>query len=127
MSDERTGTQQQSVARGADHVVAVLLIGGQALASMAIGFVSLLFMMISDGCHDEPDDPFICSDAGGTVFFGGILLEWVLLVVGLVVSIRLVARASSRGETCWTKPFVGAAVGLAGVLVLVVNVAVASS
>ncbi|MFC5676587.1 hypothetical protein [Aeromicrobium endophyticum] len=127
MSGDRARTQRQSAARGADHVVAVLLIGGQALASMAIGSVSLLFMMISDGCHDEPDDPFICSDAGGTVFLGGILLEWALLVVGLVVSIRLVARASSRGETCWTKPFVGAAIGLLGILVLAVNVAVASA
>ena len=127
MTGDQAPTTQRPAAQGADRVAAVLLIGGQALASMGIGSVSRLFMMISDGCHDEPDDPFICSDAGGTVFFGGILLEWALLVAGLVVSIRLVARASARGETCWTKPFVGAAVGLLGILALVLNVAIASS
>ena len=84
-------------------------------------------MMISDGCHDEPDDPFICSDAGGGVFFAGIALEWLLLIAGVVLSIVLVARAASAGQRTWTKPFIGTAVGLLGVVVMIITVVISAS
>jgi hypothetical protein len=124
VKDAELSPTRQQVARGADWIVTSLLIGGQALGSLVIGFLSLLLAMISDGCHDQPDDPFICSEAGGRVFFGGIVAEWLLLVAGVVVSIRLAVRASSRGATSWPKPFIGAGVGLVGVLVMVVTVVV---
>ncbi|MET0467851.1 MAG: hypothetical protein ABW075_07145 [Aeromicrobium sp.] len=125
-----TGTdlpaRNEKVANGADRTVTILLICGQAFASFTIGGLSLLFAMISDGCFDEPDDPFICSDNGGLVFMGGILLEWLLLAAGVIVSIVLSVRAMNRGDRSWPKPFIGTAVGLLGIVVLIINITVAA-
>ena len=118
-SGETTTTRQ-----AADRIVTTLLICGQAFASFSIASLSLLLMMITDACHDQPDDPFVCSDAGGRVFYGGLLAEWVLLVTGIVVSIMLSKRAIARDRRSWPTPFVGAGVGLIGVLVMIVTVAI---
>jgi len=107
--------------------VTTLLICGQAFASFSIATLSLLLMMISDGCFGEPDDPFICSDAGTGVFYGGLLAEWLLLAAGIVVSIVLSKRAVDRGRRSWPTPFVGAGVGLIGVVVMAVAVAIVGS
>jgi hypothetical protein len=126
VTDIEPTTGEQTV-RAADRIVTAVLLCGQAFGSFTIGSLSLLFAMISDGCHDEPDDPFICSDAGGAVFFGGILAEWVLLAAGMIVSITLTMRATRRGERSWPKPLIGTGIGLLGILVLIINVVVAAS
>lgn len=120
-------TTREQVARGADRTVTTLLICGQAFVSFSIASLSLLLMMASDGCFDEPDDAFICSDAGERVFYGGLLAEWLLLAGGIVVSIVLSKRAVDRGRRSWPTPFIGAGVGLLGVLVMMATVAIVGS
>jgi hypothetical protein len=122
---ERPTSEQAT--RAADRIVTTVLLCGQAFGSFTIGSLSLLFAMISDGCFDEPDDPFICSDTGGAVFFGGLLLEWVLLAAGMIVSIALTMRATKSGARSWPKPLIGTGIGLLGIVVLVINIAVAAS
>lgn len=126
-----TGTREpmtgHQVARGADWIVTIVLICGQAFGSLVIGGLSLLFAMVSDGCHDEPDDPLICSETGTLLFFGGILVEWLLLAAGVVTSIVLALRASRRGSLTWPRPFIGATVGLLGVAAMIVTVVVIGS
>jgi hypothetical protein len=119
-------TRNQKIARGADWAVTVVLICGQAILSLLVGFFSLLTAMVSDGCHDQPDDPFICSAAGERVFLGGLLAEWLLLAAGVVVSLVLALRTTARGGTCWPKPFVGTAVGVLGVLVMALTLSIVS-
>jgi len=126
MTTSEPTTRQQAV-DGADRIVTTVLICGQAFASFTIAGLSLLLMMISDGCFDEPDDPFVCSTAGERVFLGGILAEWLLLAAGIVVSIVLSRRAFARGRRGWPTPFVGAGVGLVGVIVMAVTVTVVGS
>ena len=116
-----------TLANASDRIVTIVLIAGQALASLVVGALSLLFAMISDGCHGEPDDPMICGDAGGGLFFLGIGLEWLLLAGGVVTSIVLAARAASEGRRSWPAPFIGTCVGLLGIAAMIATVTVLAS
>ncbi len=123
MSQTSGSTAEKTV----NWTVAVLLIVAQGVASLVVGTLSLFFMMISDGCHDGPDDPFICSNNGGLFFFGGLALEWLLLAAGFVASIVLSILAANNGKTVWFRPLIGIGIGLLGVVIMVITVGVSAS
>lgn len=113
-------TDTSKVARGADWTVAVILTVTQALASLFIGAISLLFVMISDGCGTSSgEDVLLCSTGGTLIFFAGLALEWLLLAAGVVVSIVLLVRSGVSGRPAWHAPITGTGVGALGLVALV--------
>lgn len=117
-------SQTSGATKGASWTFAIILIVIQGVGSLMIGMMSMFFMMISDGCHNQPDDPFICSDSGGLFFFGGLFLEWALLGAGFILSIVLLAKTNKSPIVQVLK---GCGVGLLGIVVIIVTVAVSAS
>ena len=120
-------TEASPAAQAVNWTVAIILIVAQGLASLAVGLFSLFFMMISDGCHGGENDPFICSEHGESVFFGGLAIEYLLLIAGFITSIVLCALAASQGKAVWWRPFIGIAIGVVGVIVMLIAISISAS
>lgn len=96
--------------------VSLVLTAGLAVLALVVGGLAMLFAMVSDGCFGEADDPRICSDSGGTIFFLGLFGLWAVLAAGVVGSLVMILTGRRRGRRVWFWPFAGLGVGVVGVL-----------
>ncbi len=96
--------------RTADVVLSWVLYAVQVLASLAVGFISLFAIFLTDSCGSTSDDAAVC-DGGylASVIFG----YWIALVVLTIAVPIALAVAGARKRPSW--PW---AVGGFGLLVL---------
>lgn len=98
---------------------------GLVFVSLAIATLSPLFMMVSDGCGGSSyDDAVICGPQGSVMFFGGLALLWLLLLVGVLYSGVKVVSAAAAGSPAWPWPFAGAGIGLLGIVLFIIDLAI---
>ncbi len=117
--------QPPTAARIVEVVVAGVLWVGLALGFLLVGALAPLTAMASDGCGGSSDDgALICRPEGSLLFFGGLGLLWVLLLVAVVLSAFRIVRAATSGRPVWPWPFVGLGIALLGVVVMVLDLAI---
>ena len=109
---------------GAWPVAGVLWVG-LALGSLAVGALAPLTAMASDGCGGSSDDgALICRPEGSLLFFGGLALLWVLLLVAVLFSAFRIVRAATTGRSVWPWPFVGLGIALLGLALMILDLAI---
>lgn len=109
--------RDQRPKRVGETIVAIVLWVGLTAVAVVVGFMSLLLVMASDSCGTSDDDPLLCQDAGGALFFVGIGVEWLLLAVAVLGSLVLIVKGAAQCKHVWHWPFVGlvlAAVAVVG-------------